>query len=122
MVARRRLKRAVHHSRPPPRHKHVSLAEATIEKVGQGSAEKQVEEMRKEIAEEEQSRQKSSSADSSQYHKELKSPTDESSPVPDTESDSDDTDEGIKAPGKWWDVCSIWSNVKANNYGYVTGF
>lgn len=58
MVARRRLKRAVHHSQIPPRtNRHVSLAEATIEKVGKGGAEKQVQEIRDEIAKEEASRQ-----------------------------------------------------------------
>lgn len=41
-----------------PRTKHVPLAEATIEKVGQGGAEKNVQQIRDEIAQEEASRQK----------------------------------------------------------------
>jgi hypothetical protein len=57
MVARRRLKRAVRHPQVPHRAKHVPLAEATIEKVGQGGAEKQVQEIRDSIAKEEASRQ-----------------------------------------------------------------
>jgi hypothetical protein len=57
MVARRRLKRAVRHSQVPHRTKHVPLAEATIEKVGKGGAEKQVQQMRESIAKEEASRQ-----------------------------------------------------------------
>lgn len=101
MVARRRLKRSVRHSQvPPPRTKHVSLAEANIDKAGKGSAEKNVQALRDEIAEEEASRQKVGIAPTV-------SPTSPISPEmgsalvrgPESESDSSDSEEGIKVPG-----------------------
>lgn len=102
MVARRRLKRAVPHSQIPPRTKHVPLAQATIEKPGQGSTEKQVQEMRHEIAQEEASRQKKGpitmvippSPAASAIH-----PSSSSDAIDVTESSSD-TDEGIDVAGK----------------------
>ncbi|KIM29046.1 hypothetical protein M408DRAFT_329071 [Serendipita vermifera MAFF 305830] len=100
MVARRRLKRAVRHSQmPPKRTKHVSLAEANIDKAGKGSAEKNVQALRAEIAQEEASRQKVGIAPTL-------SPTSPISPAMDSalqgaaESDSDsDSEEGVKVPG-----------------------
>jgi len=101
MVARRRLKRSVRHSQaPPPRTKHVPLAEANIEKAGKGSAEKNVQQIRDEIAEEEASRRKVGIA-----------PTlSPASPIPpamgsavhrnhDSDSESD-SEEGVKVPGE----------------------
>lgn len=102
MVARRRLKRPVRHNQlPPQRTKHVSLAEANIEKAGKGSAEKDVMQVRNEIAQEEASRNKVGFADAL-------SPA---SPIPpamgsglrgDDESDSESEEEvveGTKVPG-----------------------
>jgi hypothetical protein len=100
MVARRRLKRSTRHSHvPPARTKHVSLADANIEKVGKGSAEKNVQQLRNEIAEEEASRQKVGID-------QALSPMSPMSPAmgagvrrePESESDSD-SEEGVKVPG-----------------------
>lgn len=99
MVARRRLKRAVRHSQlPPKRTKHVSLAEANIDKAGKGSAEKSVQQLRDEIAQEEASRQKTGIAAGI-------SPTSPISPTMGSgvhgaeESDSDSETEGVKVAG-----------------------
>ena|SRR4051794_21713837 len=101
MVARRRLKRSVRHSQvPPTRTKHVSLAEANIDKAGKGSAEKNVQALRDEIAEEEASRQKQGIAPTL-------SPTSPISPEmgsalqrePESDSDSESGEEGVKVAG-----------------------
>lgn len=102
MVARRRLKRAVRHSTMPPHTKRVSLAEANIEKVGAGSAEKNVQQIRDEIAQEEASRKTVGIASTL-------SPMSPITPEMETgirgtngSSDSDtseDEEEGVKVPG-----------------------
>jgi hypothetical protein len=102
MVARIRLRRAMRHSQTPSRRKHVSLAEATIEKVGQGSAEKNVQQIRDEIAEEEANRRKGGIAATL-------SPMSPISPAmgagmpgaddSDSDNESGEEQEGVKVPG-----------------------
>ncbi|KAG8835285.1 hypothetical protein FRC17_004329 [Serendipita sp. 399] len=104
MVARRRLKRPVRHSQAPPRRTNpVPLAEANIEKAGSGSAEKNVQQIRDEIAQEEASRKQVGIAPTL-------SPTSPISPAmgtglrgaadSDTESESEEDQEGVKVAGK----------------------
>ena len=58
MVARRRLKRAIRRNPaiPPVLTRRVPLSEAVIEKAGPGKAEREVEQMRQELAQEEDER------------------------------------------------------------------
>lgn len=58
MVARRRLKRAIRRNPaiPPVHTRRVPLSEAVIEKAGPGKAERDVEQMRQELAQEEDER------------------------------------------------------------------
>lgn len=103
MVARRRLKRAVRHSTLPPSHtKRVSLAEANIEKAGSGSAEKNVQQIRDEIAQEEASRKTVGIASTLSPMSPI-TPSMEAGVSGAAGSDSDDSDsdgeEGVKVPG-----------------------
>ncbi|KAG9057503.1 hypothetical protein FS842_006284 [Serendipita sp. 407] len=104
MVARRRLKRPTRHSQAPPRRTNpVPLAKANIEKAGTGSAEKNVQQIRDEIAQEEASRKQVGIAPTL-------SPTSPISPAmgtglrgagdSDTESESEEEQEGVKVAGE----------------------
>lgn len=107
MVARRRLKRAVRRHSQIPAHttRRVTLAEAIIEKTGPGKAEKDVEQMRNDIAQEEAGRKKEGK-DLSLSPASPISPgiglgigglANLASPVEDEDDDSDR--EGVKVPG-----------------------
>lgn len=84
------------HPQIPHRTKHVPLAEATIEKVGQGGAQKQVQEIRDSIAKEEASRQTEGIAPTL-----LPTSSQGEDPglivpaTPDSESDSEESLEGV---------------------------
>jgi hypothetical protein len=98
MVARRRLRRAVR--QVPHRTKHVPLAEATIEKVGKGGAEKQVQEIRDSIAKEEASRQTEGIAPTLLPTSPTEQAEDPGLVVPATPDSESDSDESIKGADK----------------------
>lgn len=100
MVARRRLRRVMRHSQMPSRTRHVPLAEATIEKVGQGGAEKNVQQMRDEIAEEESKRQKVGIAATLSPMSPISPAMDAGMQGADSDSESEgEEQEGVKVPG-----------------------
>jgi hypothetical protein len=108
MVARRRLKRAIRRNPaiPPVHTRRVPLAEAVIEKAGPGKAEREVEQMRQELAQEEDERRHKKPAGGSfgtipahpgasglGIDVPLTSP-------PDDESDTESEPEGVKVRGQ----------------------
>lgn len=117
MIARRRLKRPIKRNTGlPPVHTHrVSLADAVIEKAGPGKAEREVEQMRQELAKEEQDRRQQAAGSKGKDAEPLSPitlraglsmnvPVEISSPREEDEDDSTESEgeerEGVKVAGE----------------------